>query len=403
MFFKLFSKQQPHARLGYFDYASSTPEDVAMIATIPKLSPMVKGANPSALHQAGVAAKHALEDARALIARTIHAHANEIIFTSSATESDNLAVGGLTRALLSQGMAPSEIVFFSSLYEHAAVQKPIRKIVSAGALHLPLRYDQAEPSNAIVVPQNVKAVIVSVMYVHNEIGIVAPLRDIAKRIRQLRKSNPGVAFFFHVDATQAPLYFSLYVEKLGVDLLTIGATKLYCPKGVGVLYKRRGIPLEPLYYGGGQEFGLRPGTEPIELIHTFAHALLYADTNREKEFNRIQVLQNYFESQIQDKVPHCSITAQNFPRSPHISHVAVQHLESELLVIELDALGIAVASKSACKNEDATESDLVRALYPSNYGAIRFSFGRWTTKESIDTAIRALRYIIEKYALNSSS
>jgi cysteine desulfurase len=202
----------------------------------------------------------------------------------------------------------------------------------------------------------------------------------------------------------APLFYDLTVAKLGVDMMTLGATKLYCQKGVGMLYKKRGIIVSSLTHGGGQEFGLRPGTEPVALIHEFAHALAYAQSHREEATEKITALQTYFENQIPKVLPSVQITARTTEdnpmglRSPHITHIVVPNIESELLVIELDARGIAVSSKSACKNEQDQDSGILTLLYPNeNLGAIRVSYGRTTTKRELDKTIRAIQSVLKKY------
>lgn len=399
MFFKFFKKRRI-----YLDYASSTPVDTAMHRTFPALSPDVITANPSALHKEGVQARTVIQGARSVVAKTLNAHADEIIFTSGATESDNLALVGSIEHFLAKGIEIGEIAVITSILEHAAVLEPIAPYKERGlfTVTLPAAHGVVDPRH-IIIPEHAKAVIVSVMYVNNEIGTVQPIKEIAKRIRKLRKENPDKIILLHTDATQAPLYFNLRVDQLGIDMMTLGATKLYTHKGIGVLYKKRNVTLAPLMRGGGQEHGLRPGTEPIELIHTCAYALKYAQDTRELETARIGDLQNYFETQIvqvfpvelQERPVH--ITAKGSPRSPHISHIAIKGFDSELLVIELDAKGIAVSAKSACKNEEDQESSIVESIYGKGWGAVRFSFGRKTTKGDVDRAVRVLKQVLEKY------
>ena len=392
MFFKLFNKRT------YLDYASSTPLDMRMMRTVPTLDSATIGANPHALHRQGVQARAVIENARKKVAAVLHAHADEVIFTSGATESDNLALIGTVQHFIKEGIAPHEIAIAISDLEHAAVAETTAALHDDGVFTMTIPSDQGiiDPKH-IMVPDGCKALLVSIMYVHNEIGTVQPIRDIAKRVRYLRKHHPDVTIIFHTDATQAPAHFSLNVAQLGVDLMTLGATKLYTHKGVGILYKKRNITLSPIMYGGGQEFGLRPGTEPIELIHTFAHALEYSQTIQETETDRIKELQTYFEEKLVQEIPQVHITARDQDRTPHITHIAIKDFDSELLVIELDAKGIAVSAKSACKNEDTNESAIVEKMYGTGYGAIRFSFGRMTTKKDLDRAVSALKKVVEKY------
>ncbi len=402
---KLFSR----SRRVYLDYASSTPIDRRMIRSFPKLPARISGANGSALHKEGVALSHALADARALAAKTLEVHADEIIFTSGATESDNLAIRGAIDAWIERGIEPSAIVVFSSDLEHAAVSETIERYSARGIRHniFPTEAGVVNPRQ-IILPEGVRAVLVSVLYASNEIGTVQPLAAIARRLRKLRKEYPDIEFLFHTDATQAPAHLPLRVPSLGVDMMTLGATKLYCNKGVGLLYKKRSVALLPIMSGGGQEAGLRPGTHPVALISEFAHALSHAKAIQEKETARVRALQTYFEAELVKRFPQIAITARSEPRVPHITHIGVPELDSELLVLELDARGIAVSAKSACRNEEAEESRVVEKFYgkhsaPSQssraswYGAIRFSFGRSTRMRDLTAALAALGAVLRKY------
>ncbi len=381
----------------YLDYASSTPVDCRMLVRAPRIPWWMRGANPSALHREGVALRRVMTEARARVASVLDVHADEIIFTSGATESDHLAIYGTVLGWLEQGIAHHEIAILSSELEHAAVSENIATLTRFGVRHVPLYAPEGIVDvKALILPEGVKAVLVTVMYVNNEIGTVQPIAEIAKRIRKLKKKQPDIDFIFHTDATQAPAHFSLRVPALGVDLLTLGATKLYCRKGIGMLYKKRRVKLVPTVRGGEQEQGLRPGTEPAELIHQFAFALEYADEKREAETERVRVLQEYFEKEVGQRFPQLSITGRTLSRSPHITHLAVPQMDSELLVLELDARGIAVSAKSACKN-DYDDSPLVAALYGRGVGAVRFSFGRQTTKRHLKKALRALESVFKKY------
>lgn len=398
-FFKQFIGIISNKRGGrsYLDFASSTPLDGRMLRTFPTLSQEIIGANPSALHQEGVRAKNALAQMRALVARTLDSHADEIVFTATATESDNLALLGSIEACIAKSVSPAEIVLYRSDIEHAAVIESGDALADSGVLVkvLPTTDGVVNPKD-ILAPLNTKVIIVSVMYVNNEIGTVQPIREIAKRIRFLRKHNPDIVILFHVDATQAPLHYALTVPQLGIDMMTLGATKLYCPKGVGMLYVRRGVTLAPLMFGGGQERGLRPGTEALPLIHSFAHALSFAQKNLESYTKKIAALQTYFEQEL-SSIEGIVLSVKDSPRSPHITHIGIPGFDSELMVLELDARGIAVSAKSACKNEESNESQIVTTLYGANVGAIRFSFGRTTTKKDLDRAITALKSVLNKY------
>ncbi len=381
----------------YLDFASSTPVDNRMIASFSRIPDGALLANPSALHKEGQQAKKALEQAREVAAKALFAHKDEIIFTSSATESDNIALQGAVKGYIKNGIAKDTIGIMTTDIEHAAVLETVNVLSAEVAVTvLPTEHGVLDPKS-IVVPEDMKALIVSVMHVNNEIGTVQPIYDIAKRIRFLRKQHPDVSIILHVDATQAPLHFSLNVQKLGIDMMTLGATKLYCPKGVGLLYIKRDTMVAPILHGGGQEYGLRPGTQAVRLIHDFAHALAHAQEKMISYSETVSVLQTYFETLIKQTLPEAVITAQYQERTPHISHIALRNFDSELLVLELDARGIAVSAKSACKNEDTNESGIVERIYGKGWGAIRVSFGRTTTKKDLKKTAHALQSVLEKY------
>ncbi len=375
-----------------------------MIDSFPVLPMSALQANPSALHKEGISAKRSLMDARALVAKTIGAHSDEVIFTSNASESDNLAVLGSVKHFLQQDILPKEIGVYVSPFEHAAVSESLSSLHPDIFVCTLLQEDGYVKTKNIVLPAGLKAVIISVTMVQNEIGTTQDIKEIAKQVRKLRKEYPEVEIRFHTDATQAPLFYDLNVARLGVDMMTLGATKLYCQKGVGMLYKRRGIVLAPIMYGGGQEFGLRPGTEPVELIHQFTHALSYAQSHKEQSTVKIKNLQCYLEKKLKEMIPHSRITGEGIApsgeRTPHITHLVIPNIDSELLVIELDARGIAVSSKSACKNEEDGDSELLPLLYPHEHlGAIRISYGRKTTKRNLNRAVTAIISVLEKYKI----
>jgi len=398
-FFKSFSKTAtvPPQRRIYLDYASSTPLDREMMAEFPVLPEAALQANPSALHKEGLQTKKALTDARTLVAKTLFAHADEIIFTSNATESDNLALHGTVAAGIRNTILKKEIAVITTDSEHSAVLETVNALSSEiTTIILETENGLLDP-RTIVIPEEMKLVIVSVMYVNNEIGVVQPIYEIAKRIRFLRKNNPEITLLLHIDATQAPLHFSLNVQKLGVDMMTLGATKLYCPKGIGMLYVKRGTAIAPIIHGGGQEYGLRPGTEPVQLVHDFAHSLSFAQNHADRYTEKIAALQQQAETLIKQHIPEAIITGEGTERTPHISHIAIKNFDSELLVLELDARGIAVSAKSACKNEEVNESDIVKRIYGQGWGAVRMSYGRNTTKADIEKAVTALREVLEKY------
>lgn len=388
LFFKT-QKQNKNSRT-YFDYASSTPRDTTMVSSFDTLPQWCSGANPSSLHKEGVEIKKYLTKARILIAQTIGAHQDEIFFTSGATESITTALEGVLAAHSNESIA-----FFTSELEHS-VTKRIAEKNSVSVYYIEQREGVVDPQS-IYVPEGVSHVLISLIMVQNEIGTLQPISSVAKRIRKLKKEYPSVTFCFHIDATQAPLYYSLDVRSLGVDMMSIGATKLYCTKGVGFLYCARGVRRIPLLRGS-QEYGMRAGTEPVELIYECAQAFHYAQIHREHAFSYIKELQSYCEEQLTILCPEWSISGKDAERTPHITHVTYKGIDSELFVLELDARGFALSSKSACTNEDESVSDIVEVLYPKEKrNALRISYGRNTTRKSIDALLCAIKDVLKKY------
>jgi cysteine desulfurase len=261
--------------------------------------------------------------------------------------------------------------------------------------------------NGIVDPKKIKnalrpnTVLVSVMYANNEIGTIQPIREIAKEIRhwnKLHKKNlpPGRRVFFHTDAVQAMNYLPVSVEKLGVDMLTFNAAKIYGPKGVGVLYVRKGTPIRPIMHGGDQERGIRPGTENVAGVLELARALEDTEKIKEKEVKRLTVLRDYFFEQLSRFDLDIMVNGDKQNRLPNNVNITIP---SDLLVIELSARGISASAKSACKAGDGKASHVIKAINPSikeTDGSLRFSLGRETTKKDLDYTLRAVAQILKK-------
>ena len=267
----------------YLDHASATPIDADVFRAMNSAESTTKGANPNAIHSLGVVARRLVEQAREFVAQSLSSHTDEIIFTGSGTESVALAIRGVVKNYT--GTHLPHIVTTS--VEHSAVLENCRLLEKEGKANVTyLAIDE----RGIVNPRDVRdvlrpeTVLVSVMYANNEIGTVQPIEEIAKEIRHFKKTHTSSYPLFHTDACQAMNYlFTENIEKLGVDLLSFNGSKIYGPKGVGVLFKKRSVTLAPLYAGGGQEFGLRSGTENVSAIVGIGHALLKAKRIKEKE------------------------------------------------------------------------------------------------------------------------
>ncbi len=357
----------------YLDYASSA---------------LSESVNPGAIHELGVQEKRKLEDARKNIADILGAHADEIVFTSGATESNNLAILGMPRGHI-----------VTTNIEHASVLETCKHRGNTTFVSV--------EKNGIVDVKKIKkalkpnTVLVSVMYANNEIGTIQPIREIAKEIRHFNKINPGSfgKIFFHTDATQAINYLPINVEKLGVDLMSFNSAKIYGPKGVGALYIRRRTPISKIMFGGEQERGLRPGTENVVGAIALAKALQNTEKIKEKELKRLTKLRDYFIKKLNKLNSKIIINGDLKNRLPNNINITIPKIPSDLLVLELSARGIYVSEKSACKSGDGKVSHVIQAINDNlneTDGSVRFSLGRETTKTDIDYTISSLVEILTK-------
>lgn len=375
----------------YLDYASATPVEERVLKLATKTAAKYF-ANASAIHELGLETKKVIDTARQDVANILGAHSNEIIFTSGATESNNLAILG------SLNTKNPHIV--TTHIEHASVLelcKFLEHTQQAEVTFVPVE------SNGIVDPRKIKkalkenTVLVSVMYANNEIGTIQPIKEIVKEIRHFNK-NTNKKILFHTDATQATNYLLMHVEKLGVDMMSLNAAKIYGPKGVGVLFKKRNVTLLPLVHGGDQEFGLRAGTEDVVGIVSLAEALKIADAMKDKESKRLTTLRDYFFKQLA-AFDGVVINGDIRVRLPNNINITIPNIPSDLLVIELSARGISASAKSACKSGDGKSSHVIEAINPTlkdTDGSLRFSLGRQTSKKDINDTIRALKEILTK-------
>ncbi|KKP86669.1 MAG: Cysteine desulfurase [Parcubacteria group bacterium GW2011_GWC1_35_8] len=374
-------------------------------------------ANPSSIHSFGVKAKAELQNARKDVAKVLNAHMDEIIFTSGGTESNNLAIQGVLRAVKEK--LPHII---TTNIEHPSVLETFKLMEKRELAEISIVPVEI---NGIVDPKKIKkeikknTVLVSVMYVNNEIGTIQPIREIAKEIRhwkkkrsrsQVSKTSPFPVF--HTDAVQAVNYLDLNVEALGVDLLSLSGSKIEGAGRVGVLYKRRGTQIENIFGGGGQEFGLRPGTENLPEIIKFSEALELVQKIKEKEVKRLTKLRDYFIAKLSKMPFDIKLNGDLENRLPNNVNISIPNIPSDLLVIELSARGIMASEKSACESGDGKASYVIKAIRPEikparnafsiadaggeNDGSLRFSMGRQTTKKDIDYTLKSLSEILTK-------
>jgi cysteine desulfurase len=366
----------------YLDHAATTPaRPEAIAAMLPLLD--AGGYNPSSLHAEGRAARAALDDARAIVAGILGARPREIVFTGAGSESIVLAIVGAARARATRGRH----VITSSI-EHHAVLHAVDILEAEGWTVTRLPVDArglvgVEQFRAALRPDTVLA---SIMLANNEIGTVQPVAELAAIARE-----HGV--LFHTDAVQTPGHLPLDADVLGVDLLSISAHKFYGPKGVGVLYVRTGTAVEPLIVGGGQEHGLRAGTENVAGIAGLATALALAEQERPAAASRLAALRDRLESAVAAAVPDTIVNGAGAPRLPHVTSLAFAGVAADALLIRLDLEGISASAGSACAAGSLEPSHVIAALgIPESYrlGMIRFSLGRSTTDEEVARVVGML-------------
>ncbi len=385
----------------YLDYASATPIEPVVLEYMQKVM-KENFANAGAIHELGMKSKKILEQSRRDIAKILGAHGDEIVFTSGATESNNLAILGI---LKKENFIPHIV---TTNIEHASVLEVCKYLEKSKRAEV--TFVEVE-ENGVVDPRKIKkairpnTVLVSIMYANNEIGTIQSIKEIAKEIRHYNKINLK-KIIFHTDATQGMNYLPVNVEKLGIDLLSFNAGKIYGPKGVGVLYVRRNIKLSPTLFGGSQEWGIRPGTENLVNIVGLTEALKFTEKIKEKENKRLASLQKYFFSKVRNLSSEIVINGDEYLRLPNNINITIPKIPSDLLVIELSAAGIMTSAKSACKSGDGKASHVISAIrrWTSDRdvqrleldGSLRISMGRFTTKKEIDQTVKVLAQILTK-------
>ena len=384
----------------YLDYGATTPLDSAVLKVIEQSFKNCYG-NPASLHEEGRYAKKVLEDARASIAQALFAAPSEIIFTGGGTESNNLALLGLIESFKKTHPDVVPHVITTSI-EHSSVLETLKKIEGSGA---EVTYIKPTP-DGLIDPKELRealrptTLLISVMYANNEIGTILPLGDIAKVARHFRNEKKSVynirAPYLHTDAAQALQYLDVNTAKLGFDLMSLDSGKIYGPKGVGALYIKRGTPVSAQSIGGGQETGLRSGTENVPLIVGFAKAVEINEKMKAKESVRVSNLRDYFIKKLLS-IPGTTLNGGTKDRLPNNVSICLEGLDAEFAVYQLDKRGIAVSSASTCMSlKEDSYSYVVEEIGKGDCKAssLRFSLGRTTTKKDIDVCIKALLEIL---------
>lgn len=383
----------------YLDYASTTPVDKTVLK---KMSRFFNADfyNAQGLYKSAIEVKNFLDQAREDVARVCGVKNNEVIFTGSGTESNNLALIGVIKAFqkIHPNLKPKII---TTEIEHTSIIEPLKYLSTGG---VEIVYLKTLPNGQIDIEEFKKVldesvVLISVMLANNEIGTLLPVRKISAEIKKFKNKIDRAHFDFpylHSDASQTPCFLDINVNTVGIDLMTLDGSKIYGPKGAGVLIRKSYVPIENILFGGNQEFGLRPGTENVALIVGFAEALKLANKNHERDSEKLIQLRDYFIDQVLKKFPQAKLNGDRENRLPNNVNFCVIGLHAEFAVIKLSELGVACSSVTACKNiSDETRSYVVDAL-GENCGSssLRFTLGRFTTKGDIDFTLKALEKVL---------
>ena len=372
----------------YLDYAASTPTDARVVqAMLPYFSEVY--GNPSSLHAFGQAAKYSIEEARQKVASFIGAAPEEIIFTGSGTESNNAALKGIAYARRDKG---NHII--TSRIEHHAILEPCHFLEKQG---FEITYVSVD-SSGLVDPGDVKkaitdkTILVSIMHANNEIGAIQPIGEIGKIARE-----KGV--YFHTDAVQTFGHLLLNVNEFNVDVLSASGHKLYAPKGVGIIYVRKGVRMHPFMHGGDQESRRRASTHNVPGIVGFGKAVELAKEEMGKEREQLTALRDKLIHGILTQVEYSQLNGHSTQRLPNNVNVSIAYVEGESMLLTLDMEGIYCSTGSACTSSSLEPSHVLAAIglsHELSHGSLRFSLGKPTSEEDIDYVLGVLPPIVGK-------
>jgi cysteine desulfurase len=373
----------------YLDHAATTPVRREVFEAMePFYGP--RFGNPSSVHRWGREARAALDEARERVARCLGAHPDEVCFTSGGTEADNLAILGPLRSQREKGRTaivttPIEHKAVLATVHHAArdgVSERLLAVTPGGVVNLAAADEIIDDAVAVC----------TVMWVNNEVGTIQPVPEIAQRV----KAHGGI---MHTDAVQGFGKVDMDMRKTEVDLLTISGHKIGAPKGIGAMYIRRGTPIDPLFHGGTQDRGRRPGTENVAYAVALARAAELAIEEHEAECARLQRLRDALEEGLLARIPDAVIHGRGSPRAPHVVNISVPGTDSESLLMALDLAGVAASAGSACQSGNVTPSHVLLAMGVRPelaVAAVRMSLGSLTTDEGVTRVIELFPALIAK-------
>jgi cysteine desulfurase len=383
----------------HLDYASTTPvyPDV-LKAMLPYFS--TEWANASALYGTGVRTRGVIEDVREKVARMLRIRAHGVVFTSGGTESNNQAIVGVVEALHKAGRSYDEMEIVTTEIEHASILEVCAMYSERGVriVYVPLQEDGLIVREEFENVLSPRTVLVTFAYVNSEIGVVQDVKRITRTVRGYNDAH-GTNILVHLDAAQAPLWLPCEMDMLGVDLLSLDSGKCYGPKGAGVLAFRHGVTLSPLMFGGGQEGGVRSGTENTPLVVGCGMSLLRAQEGWKSRAEAASTLRDFFFDLIEKEIPEAVVNGSRSARVSNNANISIPGIDSEFAVITLDHHGVNASTKSACGAYGATGSSVIRTLTRDESRAtstLRFTLGEETTKKDIETAVQVLKEHVQQ-------
>jgi cysteine desulfurase len=393
----------------YFDHAATTPVDKKVMKAMKPYFCDVFG-NPSSLHSFGQEAMKAVDESRDKVAKFLNCEREEIIFTSGATEANNLAIRGILKS--ETGNKPHII---TTAFEHPAVLETVKDLKKFGLIEVSF---VMPGTDGIIKVEDIEkeikynTILVSVMYVNNEIGAIQPIAEIGEMIRRKNgersRRDPSssrsvgtprddIPLLFHTDAVQAVNYCEMDVKKLGVDLLSMSGHKIYGPKGIGVLFVRKGTKIKSIQTGGHHEFGLRAGTLNTPLIVGFGKAV---EMIKKRNIKKIAELRDKFWTDLQKNISDIKLNGDMAKRVPNNLNVSILGVEGEALLLGLDMEGIAISTGSACSSGSLEPSHVLMSLGLSHeeaHGSLRITFGKENNKKECDEFIEKLIPLVERF------
>jgi cysteine desulfurase len=375
----------------YLDHAATTPVRAEVLeAMLPYLTAQVFG-NPSSAHRFGRAARAGLEQARREVAHAVGAEPNQVVFTSGGTEADNLGIVGAALAARDRGGSMCVVV---SAIEHKAILAAAHAVCHLGGREVVLPVDGGGRVDLEALDEALRErpAVVSVMWVNNEVGVVQAVGAIAERC-----CAAGVAF--HTDAVQAFGKLPVNIASLGCTLATISGHKIGAPKGIGAIIVRDRKAVEAIIHGGGQQFGIRPGTENVAGAVALGRAAALAAAEQPAEAERLRALRDELAARLRAGVPDLVVNAEGATRAPHVLSVAVPGADSEALLMHLDLAGVAASSGSACSTGAIEPSHVLVAMgLPRELalGAIRLSLGHGSTADDVARAAEVMPGVVAK-------